>query len=721
MDLILITTAVITVIGIIVGAGLVFMGKKFYVEVDAREAAVREVLPGNNCGACGYAGCDAMAAAIAKGEAPANGCPVGGSTVARKIGSIMGTEAGDVTRRIAFIKCKGSCEFTSNQGNYVGIADCASAVRAGLALTDCDYGCVGLGSCVKVCPENAITVRDGVAVVNRSRCVGCGLCAKACPKGLIELVPENKQVAVQCSNRDKGPQVKKVCSAGCIGCSLCVRQCEHDAISVEGNLAHVKYENCVQCGKCAEKCPAKVITTAATLPTGRTASGQKGDKMDKKTIIWKVVCSLLIIAAAVLLLSGVLNGNTTYHLGNRGELGPLTRSDIQYLTVEAPAASSKDGTVNAADWESVFPYIAKSMKANAENDKVVDYLTQDPYLVNLYEGYGFARDYGSARGHEFCLTDVGKTERPHPMANCLTCKTPNFAKLVNDDGVQAYKYTFDEAMERMEESVSCYTCHGNDAGNEGQITITHSYVNKALGANAESISPSTLSCGQCHIEYYFTVADAETMMPYDSMEAMTPEAILAYYDSIQNKDGELGFYDWIQPSTGAHMLKAQHPEMETYLSGKHAAMGMSCADCHMPIVQEEDGTVYHSHFIDSPLKDDTLLSTCVQCHGDTDMVEMVHKLQDRITARETEIGNKLSAFKDGLADAVKAAEEGAPGAKTEDELNAIRKLYREAQWFFDFDYVENAEGAHNSELATRCLDTAERKIADGMALLGIEN
>lgn len=309
MDLILITTAVITVIGIIVGAGLVFMGKKFYVEVDAREAAVREVLPGNNCGACGYAGCDAMAAAIAKGEAPANGCPVGGSTVARKIGSIMGTEAGDVTRRIAFIKCKGSCEFTSNQGNYVGIADCASAVRAGLALTDCDYGCVGLGSCVKVCPENAITVRDGVAVVNRSRCVGCGLCAKACPKGLIELVPENKQVAVQCSNRDKGPQVKKVCSAGCIGCSLCVRQCEHDAISMEGNLAHVKYENCVQCGKCAEKCPAKVITTAATLPSGRNVSGKTKAKPDKKTILWRVVCSLLIVAAVALLLSGVLNGS----------------------------------------------------------------------------------------------------------------------------------------------------------------------------------------------------------------------------------------------------------------------------------------------------------------------------------------------------------------------------------------------------------------------------
>ena len=443
--------------------------------------------------------------------------------------------------------------------------------------------------------------------------------------------------------------------------------------------------------------------------------------MDKKTIVWKVVCSLLILAAAILLLSGVLNGNTMYHLANRGELGPLTRDDIQYVTVDAPAGTAKDGTVSAKDWESVFPYIARSMQANADNDSVTDYLEQDPYLANLYEGFGFAKDYGSARGHAFCLTDVGKTLRPHALANCLTCKTSNFAKLVNDEGVAAYKYTFDEAMDRMEENVSCYTCHGNDAGKEGQITLTHSYVGKALGANTDSISASTLTCGQCHIEYYFTVSDAETMMPYDSVEAMTPEAILAYYDSIENKDGEQGFYDWIQPSTGTQMLKAQHPELETYLTGKHAVLGMSCADCHMAIVQEEDGTIYHSHYIDSPLNDEVLLSTCVQCHGETDMADFVHKLQARITARETDVGNKLSAFKDALAEAVEAAAEGAPGAKTADELDAIRKLYREAQWFFDFDYVENAEGAHNSELATRCLDTAESRIAAGMELLGIEN
>ena len=161
------------------------------------------------------------------------------------------------------------------------------------------------------------------------------------------------------------------------------------------------------------------------------------------------------------------------------------------------------------------------------------------------------------------------------------------------------------------------------------------------------------------------------------------------------------------------MLKAQHPEFETVLQGKHAGL-LNCADCHMPIEQAEDGTVYHSHLLVSPLENETLLSTCVSCHGDTDMVNMVHRIQDRVTARETEIGNRLSELKDTLAAAV------ASGNFSEEELDAVRRLHREAQWFFDYDYVENSEGAHNSELAMSCLDTAEAKINEAMALLGRE-
>ncbi len=425
--------------------------------------------------------------------------------------------------------------------------------------------------------------------------------------------------------------------------------------------------------------------------------------MEKKKLYKLIGAAAAVIVAAVFL-SGFIGGkDMMYHLRNRGSLGPLSRSDIEYLNVEAPEATSQDGTISAADWAETYPYIAATMGENSKNSYVVDYLEQDPYLVNIYEGYGFAKDYGSARGHTYTLEDVAKPQRPHAKANCLTCKTPNFAKLVNDQGVGVYSLPFDEVMAQMEESVSCYTCHGNDAGNGGALVITHSYVNEALGDAAGSIDPATLSCGQCHIEYYFTREDAEAMMPYHDEAGMTPEAILAYYD-------EMDFYDWIQESTGTRLLKAQHPEMETYLQGRHAAL-LNCADCHMPMEQAEDGTVYHSHLLVSPLESETLLTTCAACHGDTDMVSMVRRIQDRVTTRETEVGNKLSAMKDALAAAA------ASGTWKEEELDAVRKLHREAQWFFDYCYVENSEGAHNSSLSLACLDTAEAKIDEAMALL----
>ena len=432
--------------------------------------------------------------------------------------------------------------------------------------------------------------------------------------------------------------------------------------------------------------------------------------MDKKTIAWKLICGLVIIAVAVLLLTGVLNGHEVrYHTQ------ALTREELTELKAPAPEKTAYDGTINAAAWKEVFPYIAVSMEDNSKNDEIVDYLAQDPYLKNIYEGYGFAKEYGSARGHNYTLEDVHHTARPHATAYCLTCKTPNFAKLVQDVGVSAYTMPFDEVWEKISaegEAVSCYTCHGNSTGNNGELRVTHTYVNKALGANVQSINPGTLSCGQCHIEYYFTPTDKETMMPYDSVEAMSPEAILAYYDSMVLPDGTVGFADWTQESTGARMLKAQHPEMETYLQGKHAAEGLNCADCHMEIKLNEDGTVYHSHELVSPLDSPAILESCAKCHGDTNMTQMVHRIQDQITTRETEIGNNLSAFKDALAAA------NQEGKLSEEDLNAVRKLYREAQWFFDYCYVENAEGAHNSALANHCLEVSAEKIAEGMALLG---
>ena len=388
----------------------------------------------------------------------------------------------------------------------------------------------------------------------------------------------------------------------------------------------------------------------------------------------RIGVSILAVAVAVIFLTGIIGGK------------PLT------YQVEEPLTPMLQG-------------ITDTMAQNAENSEAEDYLEQDPYLVNIYEGYGFAKDYKAARGHAYTLEDVTKTQRPHAKANCITCKTPDFTKMVNEEGVEVYSRPFDDVMGQMTQAISCYTCHGDDKGNNGQIVITHSYVDKALGENASAIDPKTLNCGQCHIEYYFTPEDSETMMPYSSKEEMTPEAILAYYD-------EKGFSDWEQPGTGTKMLKAQHPEMETFLASTHATMGLNCSSCHMAEEKAEDGTTYHSHYLVSPLKSETLMETCAACHGSADAARtLVTSTQEKVTGRETETGNRLSELKDTLAAAV------TEGKMTEEELDAVRKLHREAQWFFDFCYVENSEGAHNSKLSIRCLDTADAKIAEAMTLL----
>jgi nitrite reductase (cytochrome c-552) len=424
--------------------------------------------------------------------------------------------------------------------------------------------------------------------------------------------------------------------------------------------------------------------------------------MEKQTIIKSIGLGAVAVAAFVWLGGFIQNKPVTYRpMKTKGEA--LTREDIEYLEVEAPEATGSDGTVTAADWQETYPHIVASMGAMEENSFTVDYLEESPYLVNIYEGYGFAKDYKSARGHNYTLEDVANTARPHPLANCLTCKTPNMARMVQEMGESVYSMDFEEVYSKMEETVSCYTCHGNDPGNAGQLEVTHTYISDRLGDQMDTIDPAVLSCGQCHIEYYFKPENKATSVAYTSVAEMTPAAILAYYDSI-------GFSDWTQESTGAQLLKAQHPEMETFLQGKHAAL-LNCADCHMPLVQADDGTVYHDHNFQSPLENEALLETCVQCHGDKNMVSYVKSIQDEVTAKETEVGNELSAFKDALAAAV------AEGSISEEELNKLRKIYREAQWYFDYCYVENSEGAHNSALAHECLNTAKMKVNEGMELL----
>ena len=246
--------------GLFIGLFLGFAGTKFAVEVDEREEAITGVLPGNNCGGCGYAGCSGLAAAIVKGEAEISGCPVGGAPVAAKIGEIMGIEAGATVRKTAFVKCAGTCDKAKQDYEYHGIHDCVmvNMMQNGGPKT-CNYGCLGEGTCVAACPFDAIHIVDGVALVDKEACKACGKCVAACPKKLIELVPYDQKHLVQCSSQDKGKDVMKACSVGCIGCRMCAKVCEAGAVTVENNIAHIDPEKCTNCGACAAKCPKKII------------------------------------------------------------------------------------------------------------------------------------------------------------------------------------------------------------------------------------------------------------------------------------------------------------------------------------------------------------------------------------------------------------------------------------------------------------------------------
>ncbi|WP_288221801.1 RnfABCDGE type electron transport complex subunit B [uncultured Clostridium sp.] len=260
MGEIIIATSVLGGTALIIGILLGIAGEKLQVEVDEKELQVRELLPGNNCGGCGYPGCDGLASAIAEGKAEVNSCPVGGLNVANKISEVMGVTLEEKEKQVAFVRCGGTCDKTKKKYNYYGIEDCRKAVIApGGGDKACSYGCLGYGSCVKECLFDAIHIVDGIAVVDKEKCVACGKCVNTCPNSLIELIPYSADYRVQCMSNDKGKDVKTVCDAGCIGCTLCTRVCESKAITVENNLAKIDYSKCTNCGKCAEKCPVKII------------------------------------------------------------------------------------------------------------------------------------------------------------------------------------------------------------------------------------------------------------------------------------------------------------------------------------------------------------------------------------------------------------------------------------------------------------------------------
>lgn len=248
--------------GILFGGVLAYASHKFAVEVDPRVEQLRAVLPGANCGGCGFPGCDGLADAIVEGRAEVDGCPVSSSEVKNQMAEIMGKTAVESEKMVARVICTGGTDKCSQKFEYSGIKDCKAASMIKGGNKECDFGCLGYGTCVSVCPFGGIKITENqIAEVDFDRCTGCGKCVDACPKSVIALVPFVNRVHVNCSNKETVKKtLNKRCKVGCIMCKQCAKVCEYEAIIFEDNVAKIDYSKCQECMLCVEKCPTKAIS-----------------------------------------------------------------------------------------------------------------------------------------------------------------------------------------------------------------------------------------------------------------------------------------------------------------------------------------------------------------------------------------------------------------------------------------------------------------------------
>lgn len=268
MDFIFTAVLVLGAIALVASVVLFVISKKFAVYEDPRIGQVAELLPGANCGGCGFPGCSGMADALVKGADTGSidglRCPVGGDDVMNQVADLLGMAMANSEPMVAVVRCNGSCENRPRIAEYDGLRTCEAMNSTGAGETGCGYGCLGCGDCTKACQFGAISMNaeTGLPEVDEEKCTSCGACVKACPRHIIELRkkgPKGRRVYVQCVNKDKGPVAKKACDAACIGCGKCQKVCKFDAITIENNLSYIDFNKCRMCTKCVDECPTGAI------------------------------------------------------------------------------------------------------------------------------------------------------------------------------------------------------------------------------------------------------------------------------------------------------------------------------------------------------------------------------------------------------------------------------------------------------------------------------
>lgn len=252
---------VISILGLVLGFGLAVAEKRLAVTKDEKLIAVEESMPGANCGGCGFAGCNAYAEALYKGEAELGLCSPGGQALADKIAEILGLAATTMEKKVAYVHCRGNSEVTKADFAYKGMDDCNAAYLLQGGMNSCKEGCLHLGSCMKVCPSDAI-YRDekNMITVDPEKCIGCGKCTKVCPSQVIKLIPANADYVVACNNHEAGAKVRKACQVGCIGCKICQAKFPASGCRVENFLSVVDYsQEHTTIAEASAACPQKCI------------------------------------------------------------------------------------------------------------------------------------------------------------------------------------------------------------------------------------------------------------------------------------------------------------------------------------------------------------------------------------------------------------------------------------------------------------------------------